>query len=79
MTPHHVRRMSFDQYYIFTGPDGWAWCEMYLIDGTHVTAPTTFKSNTVAVAELTKLHPGALVDELIFNGDMVDAMRFVES
>ena len=64
-----------EQYYVFTGPDGWAWCEMFY--GTnHVTAPTPCREVADALELLTKIHPDAMVDALCYADDMIDAMRF---
>jgi hypothetical protein len=64
-----------EQYYVFTGPDGWAWCEMFF-DGLHVTAPTPFQAIAEAVRRLEEMHPTAVVDTLWDAADMVDAMRY---
>jgi len=66
----------FDQYYVFTGPDGWAWCEMFYNEngaGHHVTCPTPFKDVQVAIAKLQAKHTAAYVDELMAE-DIAEAL-----
>ena len=63
-----------EQYYVFTGPDGWAWVEMFC-GTTHVTAPGPCRSIADQIELLKELHPNALVDELLVE-DIPEAMRF---
>ena len=63
-----------EQYYVFTGPDGWAWTEMFW-DTNHVTAPAPCREVADQIALLESLHPGAMVDELLAE-DIADAMRY---
>lgn len=77
--PHHGHMTTThrDQYYVFTGPDGWAWCEMFYTEqGTehHVTAPTPHKDVAHAMTRLAVIHPDATIDELVAE-DIADAMR----
>lgn len=64
-----------EQFYVFVGPDGWAWCEMFG-PSWHVTAPTPWRSVRDALVGLERLHPGCIVDEIV-GADAVDALRFV--
>ena len=63
-----------EQYYVFTGPDGWAWVEMFF-DGRHVTAPSPRKSVSDQIAWLESEYPTAIVDELM-ESDIADAMEY---
>ena len=63
-----------EQYYVFTGPDGWAWVEMYY-EGRHVTAPSPHKAIADCMASMRDRYPMATVDELMPE-DIADAMRY---
>ena len=65
-----------EQYYVFTGPDGWAWVEMFY-DGEHVTVPGPCRDVAEQVALLERLHPSATVDTLAAQ-DIADALRYAE-
>lgn len=68
------------QLYVFQAPafgePSWAWCEMFLEDGRHVTVPTPFRSTTDALAGITRRNPGAVIDELDRADDIADALRY---
>ena len=63
-----------EQYYVFTGPDGWTWCEMFYED-RHVTAPTPHKFTEDAMDTLRALHPDAMID-VLDTADVAHAMRY---
>lgn len=69
--------MVRDQYYVFTGPDGGAWCEMFWTDADgeahHATTPTPYRDVNRAMARLEDLHPGAVVDQLM-DADIAEAL-----
>ena len=65
-----------EQYYVFTGPDGWAWVETFWGD-VHVTVPGPCRDVADQVELLERLHPGAIVDTLD-PSDIADAMRYAE-
>lgn len=64
-----------DQFYVFKGPDGWAWVEMFGPDETHVTAPGPYREVAVMVEALKVEHPDAVVDDLL-DSDVEDAMSW---
>ena len=67
-----------DQYYVFTGPDGWAWVEMFY-EGRHVTAPSPRRDIGEHLACLQATYPTATVDELVTAEDVADAMLCVRA
>ena len=67
-----------EQYYVFTGPDGWAWVEMFF-DSTHVTCPSPCQSVDEEVALLKDMHPNALVDSFDDDEQITDAMRYTNA
>jgi len=71
-----------DQYYVFTGPDGWAWVDAWFAHEqgghTHVTCRLTpYRLVDDAMTWLENCHPTAYVDQLE-DEDIEDAMRFAE-
>ncbi len=52
-----------EEFYVFQGRDGWAWCEAFTASG-HFVAPTPFRSVSRAVEEVERRNPAALVDWL---------------
>ena len=77
---HYEREVEImrDQFYVFTGPDGWAWVEMFGANGSHDTAPGPCREVADQIELLERLHPEAIVDSIDGQAaDIADAMRFV--
>lgn len=67
-----------DQFYLFTGPDGWVWVEMFWTDPEgdhHLTSATPFGELHEAICFFQDFHPHAVIDELC-EEDIFDALRF---
>ncbi len=72
-------RVRFDQYYVFTGPDGWCLVEMFLTDGAHEVVPGPYRQIGDQVACLERLHPGAWVGVLDDPEEIAEAMAYAGS
>lgn len=57
------------QIYVFTGPDGWAWCEIWEHGRNHVV-PTPFRLEAQAYSEIKRRNPDAIVDYGLIGEDL---------
>jgi hypothetical protein len=70
------RRPVRDQFYMFCGPDGWIWSEIFLADGLHMVAPTPFRGMEDAERVTGERNPEAYVDVLCDEREIDQAIKW---
>ena len=74
-----------DEFYLFTMPGDMCpvWCEMFTSDEGritgHVVAPTPYSEVPSALAALQAANPGATVDELCYDSDIVQCRGWAQA